>query len=51
MILRESEHRGSATLDQVSELARSALGEDVGGYRGEFVKMVEFMRARATWER
>jgi Ca-activated chloride channel family protein len=51
MILRESEHRGSATLDQVSELARSALGEDVGGYRGEFVKMVELMRARATWER
>src|SRR5687768_879108 len=51
MILRESEHRGSATLDQVSELARSALGEDVGGYRAEFVKMVERMRALATWER
>jgi Ca-activated chloride channel family protein len=47
MILRESEHRGSATLDQVVELARSALGEDVGGYRGEFVKLLQQVKAQS----
>ena len=46
MILRDSEHRGSATLDGVIELARGALGEDLGGYRAEFVKLVEAVRAK-----
>ena len=46
MILRESEHRGSATLDDVIAMARGALGEDLGGYRAEFVKLVEAVRAK-----
>ena len=47
MILRDSEYRGSATLDDVLSLARGALGEDEGGYRAEFVKLVETVRARS----
>lgn len=47
MILRDSEHRGSATLDGVIEMARGALGEDVGGYRADFVKLVEAVRAKS----
>ena len=47
MILRDSEHRGSATLDDVIELARGALGRDEGGYRAEFVKLVEAVRTKA----
>ena len=47
MILRDSEHRGSATLESVLELARNALGEDEGGYRADFVRLVEQVRARS----
>ena len=47
MILRDSEHRGSATLDDVLQLARNALGEDEGGYRAEFVRLVETVRERS----
>jgi Ca-activated chloride channel family protein len=47
MLLRDSEHRGSATLEQVIELARSSLGEDVGGYRAEFVKLVQQVKAQS----
>jgi Ca-activated chloride channel family protein len=47
MILRESEYRGSATLDSVVELARGALGRDEGGYRADFLKLVEQVRAQS----
>ncbi len=41
MILRDSEHRGEATVDQVLALAKDALGADPGGYRASFVDLVE----------
>jgi Ca-activated chloride channel family protein len=41
MLLRDSPHKGSATLDAVLEIARSALGEDKHGYRAEFTRLVE----------
>ena len=41
MLLRESEHRGSATFGKVLELARNARGEDAEGYRAEFISLVE----------
>jgi Ca-activated chloride channel family protein len=44
MLLRESPHRGQATLDQVLELARGGLGPDRGGYRAEFVSLVQGAR-------
>ena len=47
MILRDSEYRGSATLDDVLKLARGAVGEDEGGYRGEFVKLVEQVKTQS----
>ena len=47
MILRDSEYRGSATLDDVLRLARGAVGEDEGGYRAEFVRLVEQVKARS----
>jgi Ca-activated chloride channel family protein len=46
MILRDSEYRGSATLDNVIELARGAVGRDAGGYRADFVRLVESVRDR-----
>jgi Ca-activated chloride channel homolog len=45
LVLRNSEFKGMANYDLVLALARSARGEDVEGYRGEFISMVE--RARA----
>lgn len=44
MVLRESEYRGTATLDQVLALARGSEGEDRDGERAEFVRLVESAR-------
>jgi Ca-activated chloride channel family protein len=44
MILRDSQHRGSITTDQVLELAERGLGEDLDGYRGGFIELVRAYR-------
>ncbi|MCT7949857.1 von Willebrand factor type A domain-containing protein [Ancylothrix sp. C2] len=44
MILRESEHKGSANFDQVLQLAIQATDDDPEGYRGEFIRLVEKCR-------
>ncbi len=41
MLLRESEHKGAVTFDQVIDMARAARGTDAEGYRGEFIGMVQ----------
>ncbi|HUF50783.1 MAG TPA: von Willebrand factor type A domain-containing protein [Longimicrobiales bacterium] len=41
MLLRKSPHRGSATYESVIAAAGGALGDDPGGYRREFVRLVE----------
>jgi Ca-activated chloride channel family protein len=47
MLLRNSEHKGAATWDQVLTLARAGMGRDPGGYRAEFVRLVEVARGMA----
>ncbi len=44
MILRGSDYRGSATLDDVTRLARSGLGRDAEGYRADFLTLVDAYR-------
>lgn len=41
MILRGSEHKGSATLDDALTTAKYSLGKDENGYRAEFIKLIE----------
>lgn len=41
MLLGDSQHKGTATFDQVLELAGKNLGKDKNGYRGEFLKLVD----------
>ena len=41
MLLRNSENKGTASFDQVIEMARGARGADPEGYRGEFIGMVQ----------
>jgi Ca-activated chloride channel homolog len=41
MLLRDSEHKGSATFAQALELGRGATGDDAEGFRTEFVRLVE----------
>ncbi|MGM0462797.1 MAG: vWA domain-containing protein [Fibrobacterota bacterium] len=41
MLLRDSEHRGTADYPGIKELAREALGRDSEGYRKEFLTLVE----------
>ena len=45
MILRDSEHRGTTTLDAVAELAEEGKGPDVAGYRTEFLQLIRQARA------
>lgn len=45
MILRDSPHKGNATLAAVAELAQSGRGPDYAGYRAEFLQLVETARA------
>ncbi|MBS0632434.1 MAG: VWA domain-containing protein [Verrucomicrobia bacterium] len=41
MILRGSSHKGTGSLKEVAAWARAATADDVGGYRGEFIGLVE----------
>ncbi|WP_299485345.1 VWA domain-containing protein [Acaryochloris sp. IP29b_bin.137] len=41
MVLRESAHKGNATLAQVQAWATQAQGPDLEGYRAEFLRLVE----------
>jgi Ca-activated chloride channel family protein len=45
MILRDSPHKGTATLGAVLELAQEGLGPDEGGYRAEFLTLVQKAQA------
>jgi Ca-activated chloride channel family protein len=41
MALRDSPHKGQLTLAQVTEWGRAGLGQDAGGYRAEFLSLVD----------
>ncbi|QJR38337.1 VWA domain-containing protein [Gemmatimonas groenlandica] len=40
MVLRKSEHKGTATLRSALEMATGSRGDDDGGYRSDFVEML-----------
>ena len=44
MLLRDSEHAGAFTLDDIVSLAEGSRGDDQRGYRGEFIRLVEAAR-------
>lgn len=44
LLLRNSDHKGAATFDQVLALAGGARGDDASGYRGEFIGLIEAAR-------
>ena len=48
MLLRNSEHKGTATWQQAADLARRHRGEDPDGYRAEFVRLVELAGSLTT---
>jgi Ca-activated chloride channel family protein len=48
MILRDSKHKGDATLADVIATARAAKGEDAHGYRAEFVSLAEMAELLTT---
>jgi len=41
LVLRDSPHKGSLTLAKVSACGRAGLGNDAGGYRNEFLGLVD----------
>jgi len=40
LILRDSEYKEDASIEQIISLAQGGRGEDAEGYRGEFIKLV-----------
>jgi Ca-activated chloride channel homolog len=44
MILRDSEFKGSSTLDGATQLARSGRGEDEEGYRSEMIRLINTLK-------
>jgi len=40
-LLRESEYKGTSDYKQVVDLAKQSMGDDIEGYRHEFVRLVE----------
>ena len=51
MLLRESRHRGRASLEHVASTASGALGTDPGGLRAEFLDIVREAGALLPYER
>jgi Ca-activated chloride channel family protein len=49
LILRDSEYRDEASMEQVLALAKGARGEDEEGYRSEFLKLVKLADALKDW--
>lgn len=41
MLLRDSQYKGKASFDDVLKLANQSQGEDLDGYRAEFIRLVE----------
>jgi Ca-activated chloride channel family protein len=41
MLLRDSEHKGNASYETALELAQGSIGDDAGGYRSEFTRLVK----------
>ncbi len=48
MLLRNSEYAGAASWEQVDSIARSALAQDPGGHRADFVRLVDTARELAS---
>jgi Ca-activated chloride channel family protein len=48
MLLRNSEHKGTSSWDDVLRLAKGGMGRDPGGYRAEFVRLVEVARGMSS---
>jgi len=44
MILRESEYKGTSTLEGAARLARFSKGEDDDGYRSEFIRLIDTVK-------
>jgi Ca-activated chloride channel family protein len=44
MILRESEYKGTSTLEGAAKLAKSARGEDEDGYRSEMIRLISTVK-------
>jgi Ca-activated chloride channel family protein len=48
MLLRNSQHKGQADFDLVRELAIGSKGDDQGGLREEFVKLIETAKSLSS---
>lgn len=47
MLLRDSQYKGNANLDEVLKLAGQSQGDDLDGYRAEFIRLVDRSKSLA----
>jgi Ca-activated chloride channel family protein len=50
MVLRDSQYKGKANFDDVLKLANQSQGDDLEGYRAEFIRLVTRSRSIAATE-
>ncbi len=50
MLLRDSKYKGQSSFRQAIDMAKSAKGKDLNGYRQEFINMMEVMGAMISPE-
>ena len=50
MVLRGSQYKGKGSFDDVLKLANQSQGEDLDGYRAEFIRLVQRSRSIAATE-
>ncbi len=49
LILRNSEYKRDATMQEVIAMAKGARGDDEEGYRSEFIKLVKLADSLKEW--
>ncbi|MBE9128351.1 MULTISPECIES: vWA domain-containing protein [unclassified Coleofasciculus] len=50
MVLRDSQYKGNGNFDEVLQLANQSQGEDLDGYRAEFIRLVKRAKSLLTEE-
>ena len=45
MLLRNSEYKGTASYDKVTDMADKSKGKDNEGYKSEFVRLVKIAKS------
>lgn len=49
MLIRHSEHKGEGSASMLTDMAKRSIGNDEGGYRAEFIRLIRQIRKNTNW--